>query len=66
MTLEFFVTYLLPWLIVISALYSSIDIMRLRRKGQKKWYQIPMLVVDAICILLYGAISIAALVALAR
>ncbi|MCE1252557.1 MAG: hypothetical protein LWX83_03295 [Anaerolineae bacterium] len=61
MSIEFFVRYLLPWLIVISAVFSTVDIIRARRKNIKKWYHIPILVVDAICILVYGFAGIAGL-----
>ncbi len=61
MSVEYFVRYLLPWLIVISAIYSTVDIILTRRKGIKKWYHIPILVVDAICILVYGFAGIAGL-----
>jgi hypothetical protein len=62
MTLEFFITYLLPLLIVLSAIYSIVDITLSRRKGQKKWYQIPIMVVDVLLIVFYGVITIAALI----
>jgi hypothetical protein len=62
MTLEFFITYLLPLLIVLSAIYSIVDIILSRRKGQKKWYQIPIMVVDALLIVFYGVITLAALI----
>jgi hypothetical protein len=62
MTLEFFITYLLPFLIIISSIYSVVDIVLSRRKGLKKWYQIPILVVDAALIVFYGVISLAALI----